>query len=175
MPPPEDEALLELPVVLPDVLPVAAPPVVPPPPEDAPPAVDAPPPVLAPPPLAAPPVVGVAAVVPVLMVAADAAAAVLAGVGSLAVASAPAVGSIVVLLSMELLDVPPPRELPAPELGSPEAFLEGAAITVAGVAGEALRPTLTMMSPNCSGSLSRPSVLIGSSKACFVRDGGSPI
>ena len=36
-------------------------------------------------------------------------------------------------------------------------------------------PALTMISPNCSGVLSRPKVLMGSSKAWLAELGGAPI
>jgi hypothetical protein len=76
----------------------------------------------------------------------------------------PTVGSSVVLLAvvgvddvelLELLDA-----LPAVPLVEPAAPITGGAAAVART-GRAVGMALTMMSPNCSGVLSRPKVSIG--------------
>ncbi len=66
---------------------------------------------------------------------------------------------------------PPPGEPDDPE---PPPDCIGVVDDDEGCAGRPA-PTLTMMSPNCSGSLSRPSVSIGIWVSCPSRAGGSPI
>ena len=134
--------------------PVAAPPVLPPPPVVAPPPEVAPPPVLAPPPVAAPPVVVLDA-------------------DWLVVVSEPVVDVLVV----------PSLVVPSDELAADAAAKKfgkpklpwGGAMAVRKNGGKALMLTLTMMSPNCSGVLSRPKVSMGSSKAWPASVGGAPI
>ena len=61
--------------------------------------------------------------------------------------------------------MPRRRRIRRRRLGKPKLPWGGAAMAVRADGGGALMPALTMISPNCSGVLSRPKVLIGSSKA----------
>src|SRR5262249_46293797 len=71
-----------------------------------------------------------------------------------------------------------PDDVPVPELDPPEDDEPGPLCVVADMPDDGVmsRPwsTLTMMSPNCSGRLSRPSVWIGSWNDCPFGAGGWP-
>ena len=90
------------------------------------------------------------------------------------------VAMVVVPPLIELLPIDPAivvplwREPGAPGVCKPEPPLGGAPALVAG-AVEPLWTALTMISPNCSGSVSRPSVSMGSWKGWPRDAGGLPI
>ncbi len=89
---------------------------------------------------------------------------------------------IVGMLIIPPVVVPPWREPVTPGVGKPEPaaavvarFADRAATPGDGGTVERLWPTLTMISPNCSGSVSRPRVSMGSWKGWLRDVGGWPI